>query len=75
MSKILHLRAEWHYDRLPALAAELVRRRVAVIFALWNVSAVQQASRVDTVLNLKAAKALGINVPPTLLGLATEVIE
>ena len=37
--EILHLRAEWHYDRLPALAAELVRRRVTVILALWNAPA------------------------------------
>jgi hypothetical protein len=35
--EILHLGAEWQYDRLPALAAELVRRRGAAIFALWNV--------------------------------------
>ena len=48
MSKILHLRAEWHYDRLPALAAELVRRRVAVIFAQWNVSAVVAKSATET---------------------------
>jgi putative tryptophan/tyrosine transport system substrate-binding protein len=38
-AEILHLGADWQYDRLPALAAELMRRRVAVIFALWNVSA------------------------------------
>jgi len=46
--EILHLRAEWHYDRLPALAAELVRRRVAVIFAQWNVSAVVAKSATET---------------------------
>src|SRR5947207_2363111 len=31
--------AEGHYERLPALAAELVRRRVAVIAALTPVAA------------------------------------
>ena len=46
--EILHLRAEWHYDRLPALATELVRRRVAVIFALWNVSALAAKSATET---------------------------
>jgi putative ABC transport system substrate-binding protein len=46
--EILHLRAEWHYDRLPALAAELVRRRVAVIFALWNASAMAAKSATET---------------------------
>jgi putative ABC transport system substrate-binding protein len=36
---------------------------------------VQQASKVTMVINLKAAKALGITVPISLLGRADEVIE
>jgi putative ABC transport system substrate-binding protein len=36
---------------------------------------VQQSTKVDLVLNLKTAKALGITVPLPLLGLADEVIE
>jgi putative tryptophan/tyrosine transport system substrate-binding protein len=38
--------AEGHYDRLPALAADLVRRRVAVLFATSNdgVSAAKRAT-------------------------------
>jgi putative ABC transport system substrate-binding protein len=36
---------------------------------------VQQSSKVELVVNLKAAKALGINVPLPLLGRADEVIE
>lgn len=36
---------------------------------------VQSASRFEMVFNLKAAKALGITVPPTMLGRADEVIE
>jgi putative ABC transport system substrate-binding protein len=47
--EILHLRADWHYDLLPALAAELVCRRVAVIFAQWNVSALAAKSATETV--------------------------
>ena len=46
--EILRLGAEWQYDRLPALAAELVRRRVAVIFALWNAPALAAKSATQT---------------------------
>ena len=62
-----------NYNRSAALALEYVNK--VLQGAKPSGLPVEQAIKVDLVVNLKTAKALGLTVPPSLLARADEVIE
>jgi putative ABC transport system substrate-binding protein len=56
---IVYRYAEGQYDRLPALAAELVRRGVAVIYAVNTANAVQAAKAATSEIPIVFANGIG----------------
>ena len=60
--------------------ADLWRRSATYVFKIMRGAKpselpVEQPVKFEMVINLKVAKALGLEVPPTILGRADEVIE
>jgi hypothetical protein len=74
------LRRRWWLDVLGVDTVDLFQRSATYVDRLLRGEkatelAVQAPVRFDLIMNLKTAKALGLDAPPDMLALAVEVIE
>ena len=66
----IHYSADWHGDRGPSCCDRPTR-----VQDLPRRDTLQESTKIELIINLKAAKALGLMVPLTLQGRADEMIE